>query len=202
MKPIVYIVDDDDAMRTALSQLLINDGLRVAAFADGQSFLENCDQDSAGCVLLDQAMPEMTGEEVQARLIERGISIPVLFLTGHADIPTAVNVVKSGAVDFLEKPIRGDVLLKRVRRALLKDSEQRQADREVRDIRERYERLSPREREVMAHVVAGLSNKEIARKLNISHRTVEIHRIHTMQKMGANNLPTLVKFAAFCTPVS
>ena len=202
MKPIVYIVDDDDAMRNALSQLLINDGLRVAAYADGPSFLEDCDEDSQGCVLLDQAMPGMTGEQVQAQLIDRGIPIAVLFLTGHADIPTAVNVVKSGAVDFLEKPIRGDELLKRVRRALVMDSERRQADREAREIRDRYERLSPREREVMAYVVAGLSNKEIARKLNISHRTVEIHRIHTMQKMGANNLPTLVKFAAMCSPTN
>ncbi|MDT8320929.1 MAG: response regulator [Xanthomonadales bacterium] len=198
MKPIVYIVDDDDAMRHALCQLLINDGLRVAAYADGPSFLRDCDGNSEGCVLLDQAMPGMTGEEVHAKLIARGISIAVVFLTGHGDIPTAVSVVKSGAIDFLEKPIQGDLLLSRVRRALALDRERRQAEREAREVRDRYATLSPREREVMTLVVSGLSNKEIARKLNISHRTVEIHRIHTMQKMGANSLPALVKFAAMC----
>lgn len=198
MKPIVYIVDDDEAMRHALSQLLVNDGLRVAAYADGPSFLADCDGDAEGCVLLDQAMPGMTGEEVQAQLIERNIPIAVVFLTGHGDIPTAVNAVQSGAVDFLEKPIQGDLLLSRVRRALAMDSERRQAEREAREIRDRYANLSPREREVMKLVVSGLSNKEIAKKLSISYRTVEIHRIHTMQKMGANNLPTLVKYASMC----
>lgn len=198
MKPIVYIVDDDEAMRHALCQLLINDGLRVVAYPDGPSFLEDCDGESEGCVLLDQAMPGMTGEEVQAQLMARNIPIAIVFLTGHGDIPTAVSVVKSGAVDFLEKPIQGDLLLSRVRRALAIDNERREAEREVQEIRGRYANLSPREREVLGLVVSGLSNKEMAKKLSISHRTVEIHRIHAMQKMGAKNLPTLVRYAALC----
>ena len=196
MTPTVFIVDDDRAMRDALSQLLENAGLLVVPYADGPAFLAGCGEDCAGCIVLDVAMPGMSGLQVQAALMERGVQIPILFLTGHGDIPMTVKAVQAGAMDFLEKPIRGDVLLERVRRALALDAERRRAERESRETQQRHRRLSPREREVMALVVSGLSSKQIAKKLDLSPRTIEVHRIHVMQKMGAENVVDLVNMAA------
>ncbi len=196
MTPTVFIVDDDPAMRDALCQLLENAGLLVVPYADGPAFLAGCGENCAGCILLDVAMPGMSGQQVQAALMERGVRIPILFLTGHGDIPMAVKAVQAGAVDFLEKPILGDVLLERVRRALALDEERRRAEGESREVQRRYRRLSPRERQVMGLVVSGLSSKEIARELDLSPRTIEVHRIHVMQKMGAENLVDLVNMAA------
>jgi two-component system response regulator FixJ len=142
------------------------------------------------------AMPGMSGLEVQAALNARGIAIPILFLTGHGDIPLAVHAVQAGAVDFLEKPIRGAMLLERVRRALKLDKEWRQMRDRTQAIQQRHARLSPREREVMALTVTGLTSKEIARQLGISPRTVEVHRTHVMHKMDATNLAELVNLAA------
>jgi two-component system response regulator FixJ len=194
----VYVVDDDRAMREALRLLLQNAGLAVQVYADGPSFLAGCSEDCTGCVVLDVAMPGMSGQEVQTALNRRDIPLPVVFLTGHGDIPTAVRAVQAGAVDFLEKPIRGPELLDRVRRALALDEERRQAARRLREIRERYARLSPREREVMALVTSGLSSKEIARKLDLSPRTVETHRAHAMHKMGVTNTAELITVALQC----
>jgi len=198
MKPTVFVVDDDHSMREALSQLLDNAGLQVKNYASGSEFLADCDTDSVGCVLLDMSMPGMNGREVQAALAERGIDLPILFLTGHGDIPSAVQTVKDGAIDFLEKPIRGEVLLARVGKALEIDAERRHAAGKTRDLRERHARLTPREREVMSWITSGLSNKEVARKLDLSPRTVEVHRQHVMYKMGADNLVELVAMAAAC----
>lgn len=198
MKPTVFLVDDDHSMREALSQLLDNAGFEVKAYPGGAEFLADCDKDSAGCVLLDMSMPGMNGREVQMELAKRGIRLPILFLTGHGDIPSAVQAVKAGAVDFLEKPIRGYVLLARVGKALEIDTERRRSADKTRDLRQRHARLTPREREVMRWITSGLSNKEVARKLELSPRTVEVHRQHVMYKMGADNLVELVAMAAAC----
>jgi len=200
MNPTIFIVDDDEAMRDSLSQLLESAGQRVEVHADGPSFLAVYSADQPGCLLLDMAMPSMTGLEVQAALKARGLDIPILFLTGHGDIPLAVRAVQGGAVDFLEKPVPGAVLIERVKRALNLDEERRRLQGRARDILARHARLSKRENEVMALTVSGLTSKEIARELGISPRTVEVHRTHVMHKMGADNVAELVNLAAYCNP--
>ena len=194
----VFVVDDDAAMRDALVQLLEAASLRVESFANGPEFLAAHGEDRPGCLLLDMAMPGMTGLEVQSTLKARGQAIPIVFLTGHGDIPLAVRALQAGAVDFLEKPIQGGALLERVQRALKLDEERRQTEGRTQDIQQRHARLSSREREVMALAVSGLTNKEVAQKLGISPRTVEVHRTHVMHKMGAANLAELVNMAACC----
>ncbi len=200
MNQTVFIVDDDAAMRDALAQLLETAGLQAEAHADGPAFLAACEADRPGCLLLDVAMPGMTGFEVQAALNARGLTIPTIFLTGHGDIPMAVRAVQAGAVDFLEKPIQGAALLERVQRALALDLEWRQTQGRTQAIQQRYARLSSRERECMALIASGLTSKEVARELGISPRTVEVHRTHVMHKMGAVNLADLVNMAACCKP--
>ncbi|MCD6707252.1 MAG: response regulator [Thiobacillus sp.] len=200
MNQTVFIVDDDAAMRDALAQLLETAGLQAETHADGPAFLAACEADRPGCLLLDVAMPGMTGFEVQAALNARGLTIPTIFLTGHGDIPMAVRAVQAGAVDFLEKPIQGAALLERVQRALALDLEWRQTQGRTQAIQQRYARLSSRERECMALIASGLTSKEVARELGISPRTVEVHRTHVMHKMGAVNLADLVNMAACCKP--
>jgi len=199
MKPTVYIVDDDQGIREALVQLLEIAGFSVKTFADGASFLAAYQQDCAGCVLLDVAMPGMSGHEVQAELLARGEQVPIVFLTGHGDVPMAVRSLRQGALDFLEKPVRTDVLLERVSRALVLDMERRSAQASLQQLQRRYARLSQREREVMKLVVSGMQNKEIARSLQLSPRTVETHRNHVMHKMGAANLAELISLAIDCS---
>ena len=198
MSPTVFVVDDDEAMRDSLAQLLESAGLRVEIHADGATFLAAYDADRSGCLLLDMAMPGMTGLEVQAALKERGLEIPIVFLTGHGDIPLAVKAVQCGAVDFLEKPVQGAVLIDRVQRALKLDEEWRKTQLHILEIHQRHARLSKREKEVMALAVAGLTSKEIGRDLGISPRTVEVHRTHVMHKMAAANVAELVSMAAYC----
>lgn len=197
-KQTVFVVDDDAAMRDALVQLLEIAGMQVEVHADGPAFLAAYRPDRAGCLVLDMAMPGMTGLQVQAELRTRGLAIPIVFLTGNSDIPMAVRAVQAGAVDFLEKPVDGDKLIERVGRALHLDQEWRQAEALSLAVQQRYERLSTREREVMDLVVTGLTSKDIARKLDISPRTVEVHRSHVMYKLGASNLADLVNLAASC----
>ena len=200
MNQTVFVVDDDAAMRDALVQLLETAGLQVEAHANGPAFLAAYEADRTGCLLLDMAMPGMTGLEVQVALNACGLTIPIIFLTGHGDIPMAVRAVQAGAVDFLEKPIQGAALLERVQRALVLDLEWRQTQGRTQVIRQRYARLSSRERECMALIASGLTSKEIARELGISPRTVEVHRTHVMHKMGAANLADLLNMAACCKP--
>jgi two-component system response regulator FixJ len=196
--PTVFVVDDDEALREALTQLLENAGLAVEAFAAGPAFLAAYEEGRPGCLLLDVAMPGMSGLEVQAELKQRDLKIPIVFLTGHGDIPMAVKAVQSGATDFLEKPFHADVLVERIQKALALDVECRQMEQQSSSIRQRHDQLTSREREVMALVVDGFSSKEIAIELGISFRTVEVHRTHVMHKMAAGNLAELVNLAAFC----
>jgi two-component system response regulator FixJ len=198
MNQTVFVVDDDAGMRDALTQLLEAAGLRVECHADGPAFLVAYSGDRPGCLILDMAMPGMSGTEVQAALKTRGLPLPILFLTGHGDIPMAVRAVQEGAVDFLEKPIPGSTLLERVKSALMLDADWRQTRLYEQATQQNYARLSPREREIMTLTTSGLTSKQVAQKLGISPRTVEVHRTHIMHKMGAANVAELVSMAAHC----
>lgn len=200
MTGVVYVVDDDEAMRSALCRLIEADGMKVECYADGPAFLAAAGPGCSGCVVLDLTMPGMDGRQVQAALKERGEALPVVFLTGHGDVATAVEAVQAGAVDFLEKPVQAPVLLERVRRALALGEDLRRQGEQEREVRRRHARLSPREREVMTLVVSGLSSKLIARELDLSPRTVEVHRANLMHKMGAGSLAELVTMARVCEP--
>ena len=192
-KPVVYIVDDDDGMRRALTVLMTTVGYQPAAFARPAEFLEKYDPNQAGCLVLDVRMPEMSGLEVQQQLNRTGALIPVILITGHGDIPMAVQAMKDGAFDFLQKPFRDQDLLDRINAALKQDAQNRESVDRLADLRQRAESLTPREREVMAHVVDGKANKVIAIDLGLSERTVEIHRANVMEKMAARSVAHLVK---------
>jgi two-component system, LuxR family, response regulator FixJ len=196
----VFLVDDDDALRESMSMLLAQVGLRVRAFHSARAFLDAFTAGDSGCLVLDLRMPDMTGLELQAALLEKGSNLPVLFLSGYADVPTTVRAIKGGALDFLEKPVARDTLIARVRQALEEDRRQCAEQAEERMIRADCEQLSPREREVMLLATKGWTNKEIARQLGISSRTVENHRAHVMEKMQARNIAELCRIAAFCLP--
>ena len=184
----VYLVDDDAAVRDALSMLLEVSGFRVENYAGGEEFLAACgDLRRPSCLVLDMRMPGMNGAVLQRELNRRGLRLPIIFLTAHGDIPTTVAAIKAGAVDFLTKPVEGGLLVDRVREALDLDA-QRLTQREgIDSLHARYASLTERERDILALVVAGHSSKEIARVLRISHRTVETHRTHIMQKMSARS---------------
>lgn len=191
----VFIVDDDAAVRDGLAMLLDTAGFMVETYDGAATFLAGCSASRSGCLILDVRMPEMTGPELQAELNRRGIDLPIIFLTAHGDIPTTVQAMKQGAVDFLTKPVVGSELLERVRAALEKSVQLHQQASATQALRERLEGLTQRELEVMKLVADGLPNKEIARSLGISHRTVEVHRARVMQKTGATNLVELSRLA-------
>lgn len=192
-KPTVYIVDDDDGMRRALCLLMTTVGYEPTAFARPGEFLAQFDPDRPGCLVLDVRMPEMSGLEVQQQLNRSGATLPVILITGHGDITMAVQAMKDGAFDFLQKPFRDQDLLDRINAALRLDAENRAiVDRQA-DLRQRAGSLTPREHEVMALVVDGRANKVIAIDLGLSERTVEIHRANVMEKMGARSVAHLVK---------
>jgi FixJ family two-component response regulator len=191
----VYIIDDDDAMRQGMMFLLRSSGLTVECFSSGPEFLAKVDASAPGCILLDVRMPGMSGLELQEELVRRGIRMPVILVTGHGNVPMAVKAMRSGAFDFVEKPFEGPFLLERIRLAIAADVEARGDESRLRELRDRVARLTPREREVMALVVEGMLNKQIAASLNISMKTVENHRAHVMEKLGANSLADLVRMA-------
>jgi FixJ family two-component response regulator len=192
-KPIVYIVDDDDGMRRALGILMTTVGYQPAAFAGPREFLAKYDPSQPGCLVLDVRMPEMSGLEVQQHLNRNGAMLPVILVSGHGDIPMAVQAMKDGAFDFLQKPFRDQELLDRINAALKVDAENRASVDRLADLKQRADSLTPREREVMALVVDGKANKVIAIDLGLSERTVEIHRANVMEKMGARSVAHLVK---------
>jgi FixJ family two-component response regulator len=192
-KPVIYIVDDDDGMRRALTVLMTTVGYQPIAFARPAEFLAKYDANQAGCLVLDVRMPEMSGLEVQQQLNRNGALLPVILMTGHGDIPMAVQAMKDGAFDFLQKPFRDQELLDRINAALKQDAQNRESVDRLADLRQRSESLTPREREVMALVVDGKANKVIAIDLGLSERTVEIHRANVMEKMAARSVAHLVK---------
>jgi FixJ family two-component response regulator len=189
----VFVVDDDEAVRTSLRLLLKSVGLPVETFASAQEFLDQFDPSRAGCLVLDIRMPGMSGLELQQHLNDRHSIMPIVFITGHGDVPMAVEAMQAGAVDFIQKPFRDQDLIDRINRALDKDREMRSELRERDEIRRRMSQLTPREREVLELVTQGKANKVIAGDLNVSQRTVEIHRARVMEKMGANSLAHLVR---------
>lgn len=192
-KPVIYLVDDDEGMRRALSVLMTTVGYNAVAFARPGEFLAKFDPDQHGCLVLDVRMPEMSGLEVQQQLNRSGALVPVILITGHGDIPMAVQAMKDGAFDFLQKPFRDQELLDRINAALKQDAENRAMVEQQADLRRRAESLTPRELEVMNLVVDGKANKVIAIDLGLSERTVEIHRANVMEKMGARSVAHLVK---------
>lgn len=194
-QPTVYIVDDDRAVRDSLNLILRASGLTAQGYASAEAFLEAYQDDGPGCLLLDVRMPGMNGLELQRSLGQRHITLPIIFISGHADVPTSVSAMRAGAEDFLEKPFRKEQLLKRVREALRRDEQQR-AEREARcEILQRLAQLTPREREVMALVIEGKSNKEIGRLLGTSHRTVDVQRARVMEKMRTGTPQELTALA-------
>ena len=189
----VFVVDDDPRVRAALGRLLKSEGLEAEIFGSPEDFLSRFDVGSEGCVLLDLAMPGRDGLAVQEELARRGCELPVIFVTGHGDVPASVRAMKSGAVDFLTKPAPSAVLLAAIREALRRDRERRAASEGREETARRLAGLSVRERQVLEGVVAGLLNKQIAGKLGIAEKTVKTHRGRAMEKMGARSVAELVR---------
>jgi len=191
--PVVFIVDDDEGVRSSLRLLIKSIGLAATAFGSAREFLDKHNPTQPGCLVLDVRMPQMSGLELQEQLNRQGAMIPVIFITGHGDVPMAVEAMQAGAFDFLEKPFRDQDLIDRIQRALEKDRANRTLLTERSLIRERLESLTPREREVLDMVAGGKPNKIMAADLGVSQRTVEIHRARVMEKMGASSLAQLVR---------
>ncbi len=192
----VLVVDDDDGLRDSMVALLESAGFSVRASATALDFLDGCKSVGIGCAVVDVGLPDMNGLVLQEVLAKQGISLPVVIVTGNADVPTAVKAMRAGAVDFLEKPYSDEALIASIERAIaLSRTAHRTAAGPAAAYRERIARLTPRERDVMRHLVAGQPNKIIAYELGISPRTVELHRARVMEKMEAASLPDLVRFA-------
>jgi two-component system, LuxR family, response regulator FixJ len=191
--PTVYVVDDDDGMRRALDTLLSTVGYRTAVFSRPSEFLSKYAPEAQGCLVLDIRMPEMSGLEVQQQLNRMGSMLPVIFITGHGDVPMAVQAMKEGAFEFIQKPFRDQDFLDRINHALKLDAENRSTAARRSEVMQRVESLTPRERQVMEMIVEGAANKVIAIDLGLSERTVEIHRAKVMEKMGARSLAHLVR---------
>jgi FixJ family two-component response regulator len=194
-RQVVFVIDDDASMRDAVSRLLNAVGLTVQTFASAREFLAGRLPDVPGCAVLDVRLPGLSGLDLQREMVERGIHIPVIFITGHGDIPMSVQAMKAGAVEFLTKPFRDQDLLDAVRSGIQLDRQGRKERAELAELRDGLRQLTPREREVMSLVVAGLINKQIALRLGTSEKTIKIHRSHVMQKMRADSLADLVRMS-------
>ena len=191
----VIIIDDDAGMRESIKDLVESVGLRADAFATAQEFLSSDRRGGPSCLVLDVRLPGISGLDLQHELRRTGIRIPIIFITGHADIPMTVTAMKSGAIEFLTKPFRDQDLLDVIQRALNRDRMLREKHQQLAELQKRYAGLSVREREVMTLVVSGMLNKQIAAELKASETTIKIHRAHVMQKMQATSLPDLVRMA-------
>jgi len=197
-QPCVFIVDDDYAVRDSLGLVFKTAGLNYLTFENAEHFLETYSGGTPGCLLLDMNMPGLNGDELQAELIRRDIHLPIIFLTAYGDIPMTVRAMKAGAVDFLTKPVPSKLLIERVQTVLQHEARTQEQNREKQGLRERLSCLTSREMELLPLIVAGKSNKEIARQLDVSHRTIEIHRARVLKKTGATNLMELARLYEAC----
>ncbi|MDH3451613.1 MAG: response regulator transcription factor [Gammaproteobacteria bacterium] len=202
MTPYVYVVDDDQSVRNSLQWLLESVGIRTRVFADARSFLDTYQPGSPGCLVLDVRMPGMSGLDLQQQLRELEIDVPVIIVTGHADVPMAIRAMKDGAVDFIEKPYSDQILLERIQAALASDVQEQARRERVARIRANFDHLTFREKQIFERIVAGKPNKAIATELSISVKTVEVHRSRLMSKMQAGSLSELVKQALLLADVS
>jgi len=191
----VFVVDDEADVRSALNMLIKSVGLKPEIYESPQAFLDVYDPDRPGCLVVDMRMPGMSGLHLQEKLASMGLHPPIIMISGHGEIPNAVQAVQHGAIDFLQKPINDQLLLDRIQQALLSDTENRKKYGVGNELQARYTTLTPREREVMRGVIAGKMNKTIAAEFNVSTRTVEIHRANLMEKMQAKSLSALVQMA-------
>src|SRR6266436_2665993 len=194
-KAAVFVVDDDASVREALRSLLRSAGFGVETFASAQAFLAHPPSDLPGCLVLDVRLPGLSGLDLQQRMAELNIEMPIVFITGHGDVPTSVRAMKAGAVEFLTKPFGERDLLDAIRQAIDRDQAARRQHAELSDLRRRHGSLTPREREVLERVVAGLLNKQIAAELGTSEITIKVHRGQVMQKMQADSLASLVRMS-------
>lgn len=197
-RPTVHLVDDDEDIREAITMLLVTEGITVRPYEDAGGLLERLTKKDTGCLILDVRLPDMDGLTLQRALHQRGIDLPVIFITGHGDIPMAVRAVNDGALDFLEKPFQDDALLEAVEQALEVEAAHREDQHRRAEIEQRLAQLTPRERQVLEGLLDGKPNKLIARDLDVSVRTVEIHRGNLMQKMQARSASHLARLALAC----
>ena len=195
MSTIVHIVDDDALVRKGTARLLTAAGLQARTYASALDFLNALEPDMSGCIVLDVRLPDQTGLELQAALAQRAVPLPIVFVTGHGQIPDTVRAMQSGAVDFLTKPVDGEVLLAAIARALTQDAASHAARSHLKEVRNRYERLTAREREVFLHLLSGKLNKQVAADLQITERTIKMHRASIFQKLEVGSMAEMARLA-------
>jgi FixJ family two-component response regulator len=195
MTPTVYVVDDDEGVRKATTRLLTAAGFAVRTYASGDCLLAELEPDTPGCIILDVCMPGLSGLDLQVALGDRDDRLPIIFLTGHAEVPDTVRAIRGGAVDFLTKPIAPGALLEAIDRALAQDVRDRAIRQHQQHLRARYERLTDRERQVFERLIAGQLNKQVAADLNITERTIKLHRARILQKLDVDSMASLARFA-------